>query len=240
MLRKMRKRDGRLAYTAFVLIVSTFGLITLASLLPAPVTKTATPDLRMIWIAIFYGAVCIVGTIAVLFPVACSRVLGTRIPFAEDAETSMTRTTRVFGARLVHGHHPPGPETESHELQIGGKSYCATCFGLFAGAIASVIAVIAFAFHGWPERLDLGFAYGLYYLGVVGVILGLFQSLACTPKAWARFVLAAFYVVGTGFILIATDTLTANIMADLLAILLGVFWVLSRVSLSHRRQSSPA
>lgn len=236
----MRKRNGRLTYAAFVLIVSTFGLITSASLLSSTVSEPGAPDARRIWIAIFYGTVCIVGIVAVLFSVPCSGVLGTRIPFTEDAETSMARTTRVFGVRLVHGHHTPGPETESHELQIGGKSYCATCFGLLTGAVASLVAVVEFAFHGWPANLDLSFAYGLYCLGVVGVVLGLFQAIASTPRAWTRFVLAILFVVGTGFMLIATDALTANIIADLLAILLAVFWVLSRISLSHRRRGLPA
>lgn len=240
MLGEMRKRDGRLVYVAFVLIVSTFGLMTSASLLSTPVTETTTPHIRWIWITILYGAVCLVGTTAVLFPVACSGVLGTRIPFTEDAETPMTRTTRVFGAHLVHGHHPAGPETESHELRIGGKSYCASCFGLLTGATASLIVVVAFAFHGWPAEFDLSFAYGLYCVGVVGAVLGLFQTLAFNPKPWARFFLAVFFAVGTGFMLIATDVLTASVMADLLVILLAVFWVLSRISLSHRSRISPA
>jgi hypothetical protein len=82
--------------------------------------------------------------------------------------------------------------------------------------------------------LDLSFAYSLYLLGVLGILLSLVQALAFNPKPRIRFVLAAFFVVGAGFMLIATDALTANIMADLLAILLAVFWVLSRISLSHR------
>ena len=77
-------------------------------------------------------------------------------------------------------------------------------------------------------------AYVLYSLGVVGVVLGLVQAHVLRTRARIRFIIAVVFVVGTSLMLISTDLVTANVMADLFVVLLAVFWLLSRISLSHR------
>lgn len=74
----------------------------------------------------------------------------------------------------------------------------------------------------------------MYYVGVAAVVLGLAQTLVLRLGARARFILAMVFVVGTSLMLLATDLITADFMADLFVVLLAVFWLLSRISLSHR------
>ncbi len=188
---------------------------------------------RRIIVALVYGFVCIVGMLAALFPVACSGVFGMRRA-AEDPERLKGRATKVLGVSLLHGHHPLGPEAVTHELRIKDKSYCASCSGLLSGALLSLAFVAVFALSAWPGWTDRCLVYVLYGVGVAGVLMGMVQALVLKPGARIRFVLATVFVVGTSLMLVATDLLTADLTADLFVVLLAVFWLLSRISLSHR------
>jgi len=229
----MKDQEGRLAYVAFVLVVSFFGLVISATLLGNAPPPSAASGGRRILVAFLYDSICITGMLAALFPVACSGVLGIRRS-PEDLGNLETRATKVLGVLFLHGHHPLDSEVMVHELRVGGKSFCASCFGLSAGAVLSFTGVTVFALSGWPGWMDIRLAYILYSVGVVGVTLGLVQALVLSSGARIRFVLAAVFVFGTSLMLISTDILTANLMVDLFVVLLAVFCLLSRISLSHR------
>ena len=66
------------------------------------------------------------------------------------------------------------------------------------------------------------------------MITGLLQPLMTDVGAKVRFVLAFVFVVGTSLMLLATELLAANLVADLFVVLLAIFLLLSRISLSHR------
>jgi hypothetical protein len=138
-----------------------------------------------------------------------------------------------MSVQILHGHHPL-ESTKRHELLIMGRSFCATCYGLLAGAVLSLVTVTVFGLSGWSVWTDTHPAYFMYLLGVSGVIVGLSQVLMPSIRARARFALSFLFVVGTGLMLLSTDLLTANLGADLFVVLLAVFWLLSRISLSHR------
>jgi len=229
----MRGQDNRVAHVAFALAVSIFGLVISIILLGNPPPLYAGFDERRILVAFVYGVVCIAGMLAALFPVACSGILRIRRS-TEDLRGLETRATKILGASLLHGHHAEGSETLGHELRLGGKSFCASCFGLLTGAALSLTLVTVFAATGWPGWADIHLAYVLYSLGVVGVVLGLVQAHVLRTRARIRFIIAVVFVVGTSLMLISTDLVTANVMADLFVVLLAVFWLLSRISLSHR------
>lgn len=184
--------------------------------------------------ALAYGLICVAGMLAALFPAACSGIFGIRSSSYKDVASLDIRATRVLGVFILHGHHAPGPEERTHELRLDGKSFCATCYGLLTGAIISLTLVVVFTLSGSPLWLDWRVAYAFYGLGVLGVFLGLVQTLALHTSAWTRFALATVFVVGTGLMLVATDALTASLTADLFVVLLAVFWLLSRISLSHK------
>jgi hypothetical protein len=94
----------------------------------------------------------------------------------------------------------------------------------------------AFVVSGWSGWTGIFPAYFVYYVGVAAVVTGLLQTLVPNAGAKARFVLALVFVAGTSLMLLATELLSRNLVADMFVILLAVFWLLSRTSLSHRSQ----
>ena len=228
-----RDQTKHVAYAAFLLVVSIFGLVISTALLRNPFSFGAAPGYRRTLMALVYDLVCIAGILAVVFPIACSRVSGARFSSAESPQLLGIRATRFLGLLVVHGHHPSGSELTKHELLVRGRSYCATCYGLLTGAVVSLTIMTAFAVSGWQVWVGTYSAYLAYYVGVAAVITGLLQPLVLEVGAKARFVLAFVFVVGTSLMLLATELLTANLMADLFVTLLAIFWLLSRISLSH-------
>jgi len=229
----MESQEKRRGLIVFFLAVSAFAFVVSAILLGISPSFSSEFSGRRAFVALAYGAVCVAGIVAALFPVACSGFLGIRRSLLESEGNLETRATRIFSLLLLHGHHPAGSGEKGHELWLGGKSYCATCFGLLAGAVVSLTVMLAFALSGW--RGD-GLARGLYFLGVTLVIVGMVPCLKLEIGARERFGLAMLFVVGTSLTLVATDVLTSNLIADLFVVLVVVFWLLSRISLSHRRE----
>jgi uncharacterized membrane protein len=232
----MRGQEQRGAYVAFVLVVSILGLVISTTLLRNPPSFAAASGYRRALMVLAYDLVCIAGILAVLFPVACSGLLGARFSGAEMSGTFGIRATRFFGVLVVHGHHTSGSESTKHELFFRGRSFCATCYGLLTGAIVSLTIVTAFVVSGWSGWSSIYPGYLVYCTGVVAVVTGLLQTLVPEAGAKARFVLAFVFVAGTSLMLLATELLSRNLVADFFVILLAVFWLLSRISLSHRSQ----
>jgi hypothetical protein len=227
----MRRQERRLGYIAFIIVASAFGLAISASLLGNPAPFHLEFARRKTLVSVVFGSVCVAGILAALFPLPCEGVLGIRSRPGEDAASLGMRATRLAGVLVLHGHHPPGPGEKRHELRFGRKSFCASCYGLLTGAVVSLAMVAVFALTSWR---DIHLAYVLYGLGVLAAILALVQALVFSPGARTRFVLAAGFVVGASLMLIATDMVTTSLAADLFIVLLAVFWLLSRISLSHR------
>jgi hypothetical protein len=228
-----RDREKHVAYVAFLLMVSIFGLAISTALLMNPPTLTSAPSYRRTLIALAYDGICITGILAALFPVACSRAFGAQFSSVESAQVGI-RATRLLGLLVVHGHHISGSELTKHELLLRGRSFCATCYGLLTGAVVSLTIITALAVSASPRWIGEYSMYLVYFVGVVAVIIGLLQPLMTDVGAKARFVLAFVFVVGTSLMLLATELLTANLVADLFVLLLAIFWLLSRISLSHR------
>jgi len=229
----MSSRKKRLTYFLFVSAVSVFGLAISLSMSWNPAPSFAGFHERIVIVTAVYATVCVLGIFAVLFPRACSGVLGLHHSPTEEWEDLGSRVSRILGVPVLHGHHPLGPQAIGHELRVRRKTFCATCFGLLTGTMFSLLTVAIFALRGWPAWPDRYLTYLLYFGGIAGVILGLIQTVTPRIGARTRFLLATVFVAGTSQVLVATDLLTENLMADLLVVLLAVFWLLSRVSLPH-------
>jgi hypothetical protein len=217
-------------------VVSIFGLVISTALLRNPPSFAVASGYRRALMVLAFDFVCVAGIFAVLFPVACSGLLGVRFSSQEMSGRFGIRATRLLGFLVVHGHHPSGSESTKHELFFRGRSFCATCYGLLTGSVVSLTIMTAFLVSRWSGWTSIYPAYLVYYVGVAAVVTGLLQSLLPKAGAKARFVLAFVFVVGTSVMLLATELLSRNLVADLFVILLAVFWLLSRISLSHRRQ----
>jgi len=229
----MRSRDASSTQLAFVLVVSFFGLVVSSALLRPPVSFVALPSDRRILVAFIYDIVCVSGIFAVLFPVACSKLVGIQSSIPQTSGELRIRATEFLGIKILHGHHTSG-ESAKHELFIAGKIFCATCYGLLTGAVLSFTIMTAFALSGWAGLAGGASEYLLYCIGVAAVVAGLLQIFVPDIGAKTRFISAFVFVLGTVLMLLATDLLAANVVSDLFTILLAVFWLLSRMSLSHR------
>jgi len=182
-------------------------------------------------VGFIYGFICLAGIFAAFFPGPCSRLLGVRRSGEQYLRGLDARATRILGILLFHGHHPLGDEGSAmHELRLGGKSFCASCFGLLTGATLSLITLAVFLFSDWADGYLVHF---LYLSGLGGIVLGFVPALLAIG-ARTRFVLGTVFVTGTCLMLIAMDVATANLTADLFVVLLALFWLICRISLSHR------
>lgn len=218
-------------YVVFLLVVSSFGLLVTASMWGQPVGTVGEFGGRKIVVASVYGFVCLAGMLVAFFPQPCSRAWGIHRPEDEYFNRLDARASRVFGILLIHGHHPLTQQrSAAHELRVRGKSFCATCFGLIAGAITSLIIMAVYIFSGWTDTYAAHF---LYVSGVGGVVLG-FIPVLIGIGARMKFILGAVFVIGTCLILIGEDVAATNLAADLVVILLAIFWLLSRMSFSHQ------
>jgi hypothetical protein len=227
----MGSHHTRHAYAVFVLLVSILGLVISTSILE----RTTHPPTELggarilVWFS--YGFICLVGILSVFLPGPCSRTVGIRRSPEEHLEGYSVRATRVFGVFLLHGHHSPSEDIgATRELQFRGKNFCASCFGLLTGAIVSLIAISVYLLSGWKDGY---LAWFVYFLGVTAVALG-FASTLLEMGARTKFLLGIIFIAGTSFMLIASDAVAASLTADFLVMLLAVFWLLSRISLSHR------
>ena len=77
------------------------------------------------------------------------------------------------------------------------------------------------------------------YFGILGISFGLLQfPLFKNRESPLRFLLNSFFVLGAFLILVEIDTLVQSVVTDLFLILLIVFWIFTRISLSqwdHKR-----
>ena len=227
----MRSKRTRLIYILFLVFVSSFGLILSISMLEQPLQATFEFTGRRIIVGIIYGFICLCGMFAAFFPGPCSRLVGVRRFGDQYLRDLDGRATRILGILLLHGHHPLEDQgTTTHELRFRGKSFCASCFGLLTGASISLVVIVVFLFSDWADGY---LARSLYFLGLGGVALGLVPALL-NVSARTRFVLEMIFVTGTCVMLIAMDVATANLTADLFVVSLVLFWLISRILLSHR------
>jgi len=181
-----------------------------------------------------FGAVCVLGILAVLFPNTCSRFFDARKReksqnrfFGFRRSVSISHTT----ASTLRGHHPPCGRFSAHVFRLGGRMFCATCSGLFSGALFALIGVAIYFFGKWQTGQN---ALLMVLIGAVGVVLALLQSpLPTLQHSVIRLFSSAFFVVGTFLILVGIEELAHNTSADLFLVVLSVFWLMTRISLSQ-------
>jgi len=218
----------------FLVSVSFFGLILAVLLALYPPISYEDFVWRKPLVGSAYGVVCVLGILAVFFPKACSTFF--------DVGKQDKQKNRFFGFKLgvsishtssstLRGHHPQCGRFSAHVLRLSGRLFCATCSGLFLGALIVLVGVVLFFFGNWQMEQNVFLA---VLVGAFGVVLGLLQSpLPTLQNSIIRLFSSAFFVVGTFLILIGIEELAHNTSVDLFLVALSVFWLMTRISLSQ-------
>jgi len=218
----------------FLVFVSFFGLI-LAVLLALHLPLSHEDFVwRKPLVGSAFGAVCVLGILAVFFPNRCSGFF--------DVGKQEKSHNRFFGFKrsqsishittlTLRGHHPLCGCFSAHVFHLGDRMLCATCSGLFIGALIVLAGVVVYFFGNWQMGQN---AFLTVLVGVVGVVLGLLQSpLSILQNSVIRLFSSAFFAVGTFLILVGIEELAHSTSVDLFLVVLSVFWLATRISLSQ-------
>jgi len=218
----------------FLVSVSFFGLILTVLLALYPPVSQEDSVWRKPLIGSTYSVVCALGILAVFFPRTCSKFF--------DVGRQEKSQNRFFGFKrnepishvttsALRGHHPPCGHFSAHVFRLGSRIFCATCSGLFLGALTALTGVAMYFFGNWQMGQS---AFLAVLVGALGVVLGLLQSpLPMLQESVIRLFSSILFVLGTFLILIGVDDLAHNISIDLFLVALSVFWLMTRISLSQ-------
>lgn len=219
---------------AFLIGVSFFGLVLAGLLMVSPPVAQVGFVWRKPVVGSVFALICVLGSLAAVFPVACSRGFGLRSKAGRGGHVDFGFKGDVpaLGAdSVLQGHHPTCDAFSSHVFKLGGRVFCATCSGLFLGALTSLVGVAVYFFAGLTVGAN---ASVLGFVGLVGVAVGLLQSVVIRVRwSFVRVFSGFVFVVGALLILFAVDGLVGDFFLDVFVVLLSVFWIFARVGLSR-------
>ena len=210
---------------AFLISVSIFGLALSTFFVFYPSILADDFAYRNLTIGSAFGAVCVLGICAALFPSSCLA-----IPHFWKSDRNNRRKLKVYETTL-RAHHPSCDNFSTHILIIGNMNFCATCSGLLVGAILALLGTGLYFFGSF----SIGDPAILVLIGAGGVSVGLLQS--ALPKfssGYSRFFASILFVLGAFLMLVSIDMAVKNTSIDLFFVVLSVLWILTKISLSQR------
>jgi len=218
----------------FLTSVSFFGLVLVALFTVNPPVSQADLVWRKPVVGSIFGLVCVLGALAVFFPNECSR--GFNFGKGEKRRGWFSFSFRrgilaSEGDSVLRGHHPMCAGFSCHVFNLGGRMFCATCSGLFLGAVVSFVGVAGYFFGNWQVGQN---TFLLVWVGILGVALGLLQSpLVKVRRSFVRVFSGALLAVGAFLSLVVVDELARDFFLDVFLVFLTVFWLVTRISLSQ-------
>jgi hypothetical protein len=208
----------------YQLLVSFLGLVLVVALTTSPPTVTGNSSYRKPVIGAIFSAICVLGVLAVFSPSKCGKILNleNRRVGSDSAQLASHGISNS-----LRGHHPTCGNYDAHILQINGKTVCAACAGLLFGGLLALAGAYVYFFAGWHVA---GQSSLMVLLGAVGVSFGLFQF---KFSGLVRLSVNTVFVLGALLVLVGVDGLVHSIFFDLFVVCLIVFWLFTRISLSH-------
>lgn len=179
---------------------------------------------RKTLIGSIFIAICIFGSVASLLPNKCSKF------FKNKKFNKKSETDELFmhsNSLAMNGHHPVCEKYKSHIFGIKNRTFCAACMGLFVGGLVTTVGSIIYFFTEW---IVIENSILFVILGILGIGFGFFQQWF---KSIVRLSLNFVFVLGSFFILMGIDKIIHSLIIDLFVISLILFWLSTRVSLSH-------
>jgi len=218
----------------FLVSVSVFGLILVVLFAVHQPVSQEDFAWRKPVVGSAFSAVCVLGILAVFFPNLCSRFSYIRrreishngfFDFKKSASISHSKVS------TLRGHHPQCGRFSAHIFHLSHWTFCATCSGLFLGAVVVLPAVGMYFFWTWQIGKNALLA---VLFGTFGVVLGLLQSpLPILQNSAIRLFTSAYFTAGTFLILLGNEELAHSVSIDLFLVALSVLWLMTRISLSQ-------
>ncbi len=205
-------------FLTFYLSVSLFGVFFVLVLALNPPTIYESFPWRKPVVGLFFGIICVLGIFAALFPRQC---MGS-IHFRSSEKNFKSRWVPATSK----GHHPRCQKFYSHVIKIRDRILCAACTGLLVGALLAIAGTILYFFLG----LGINESLLSVSVGTFGILIGFFQL---KFRGFARSILNVCFVVGSFLILAGIDRLVQSVIIDLFVTLLIIFWLFTRIQLSH-------
>ena len=212
----------------FLTGVSFFGLFLVGVLALNPPAMKDSFVWRKPLVGSLFGSICIFGIMAVFLPRQCSAMFD----FSQKEKHEHTGKSRFDfhgTVSMTHGHHPDCEKFSDHVFWIKGRRFCAACAGLFLGGLVSLVGASLYFFGGWHIKQ---ISFQVVLVGILGIIGGLIQFKVKTN--FVRLFLNTVFVLGAFLLLSGIDELAQNVFADLFLVILVVFWLFTRISLSQR------
>jgi hypothetical protein len=214
----------------FLIFVSLFGV---ALSLAFVIISGGTPDgfgLRKPLVGSVFGALCVLGVFAAIYPSSCSLV------FDYEKNKQDNKESGKLQGISIRGHHPACGNYSAHILRSNTRILCATCTGFAVGAIIALIGVGLFFFGPFSFGAR---PYIALIIGALSVSIGLLHSILPGFRVGiSRFIASAFFAAGSFLILASVEDALHNTSIDFFFVLLSVLWLITDTSLSrwdHRR-----
>jgi hypothetical protein len=208
------------------LLVSFLGLFLIAALTAFPPTATGDLSWRKPVIGSIFSSICVLGILAVFSPNKCLGILD----IGKKNRTVGSDSSKLVShgtSTALQGHHPTCGKYDAHIFRIKGRIFCAACAGLLLGGLLALAGASIYFFGDWrvAEHSSL-----MVLLGIAGVSLGLFQF---KFRSFVRLFVNTVFVLGALFVLIGIDELVHSLFFDMFVVILIVFWLFTRISLSQ-------
>jgi len=214
-------------FLTFMIGVSFFGLLLVVVLALNPPIVRESFLWRKPLVGSLFWLICVFGILAVFISKQCSAVFDFR---KKDKHERLDANMFAFHGThsIAQGHHPDCENFSAHVLRIGDRRLCAACTGLLLGGLISLVGAFLYFFIGWSIGES---SLQAVFVGLVGVSSGLFQFKV--KRSVVRLVLNSFFVLGALLLLVGIDELAQSVFADLFLVILVVFWLFTRISLSQ-------
>jgi hypothetical protein len=215
----------------FLIAVSFFGLMLAVVFVVNPPEAQDDFALRKPVVGSALAVVCVLGIFAVLYPASCAGIIGLK---ERDKTVHSFHKVRV---KVLRGHHATCKPYSTHVMKIDDKVFCASCSGLFVGAVIVLVCIGLFFFL----NLRIGEKpFVPVLVGVVGVAAALLYPLVPVKfqRGVTRFFAGAILAVGSFLIVVGVEEVSKSFSVDLLFVALSILWLATKMSLSqweHKR-----
>jgi len=216
--------------SAWFLSVSLLALGMMALIVLNPASSSPFPTRQSELLGSMFISICVLGAIAGVRPSSYSTRSIWGPGLKKTTELPMNGIPQK-GPKL-EGHHRSCDPFAAHVIHLQGKTLCAGCTGLTAGAGIAIAGSILYFYI----KIPLANATAVFWLGFIGVAIGLVQHLlyrALRVKiGLVRFAMNVIFVVASFLLFIAVDQLTGNAALGIYLLVIIIFWILTRISMS--------